>query len=170
MKANIRRFLYIVLFSLFFSGCGWLWPWKTDVSSWFSTPDVGSVYTYQVVTVYQDTSETSETITLEVVDAYSSGDLDYVKFLNTQTEESIFYIVDNAAEELYYSRDASIDESDYLVLKAPVEERAEWVFETGSYEISLVNGSESFGDGRVRDVIEVEASFDDVEAADLVIR
>lgn len=166
---NFSRLLIItILFAICFTGCSL----TNDVSSWITAPEIGSIFTFRTVAKWTDANSEFETFSLETADIYTDDTIQYAKFINTTTNEESFYITDNENEEMYISTDNEIDESDFLILKSPVEAQSEWEHGTGEYQIVETDKSVLMGNSteRIRDVVEISAQFNNTAGTEIVIQ
>ncbi len=151
-------------------GCSLLGPRPGMIIQWLKIPTPGTLYTYTITTTWHDTSVSRETREYVVERVEERDDqTTQIKFTDQYRLTSFFWIVDDTGDSIYESADTIIDDGDLLVLKAPVEEGADWSHGDGNYTIDRISSTRDTEMGKARDVVEVRFDYDGVTNVDLTV-
>jgi hypothetical protein len=160
-----RRALTIMILGLSLAGCSLFGPPAGRIHRWFPSPEPGTVYEYTITSSWADFTSSTELrhYVVERVEDQEDGST-LIKLANEERLTSLYWILDRANDAVYESNDPTIDETDLLVLLAPVEEDAMWSSgpETAErdYEITDIRSTWTTNIGPVNDLVEVTFDLD----------
>ena len=170
----MKRTMLLMLTAGIITSCSLFGPSPGRITQWFALPAPGSTYTYTISTIWHDLSVSSETrdYLVERVEERDDGST-LVKFADAQRLTSFYWIVSEPVDAIYESLDTTVDDSDLLILLAPVKEGTEWTYGSGEdeadYEISSIRSRDATEVGDLRDVVEVTCEYDAVPGMELTV-
>ncbi len=169
-ESRMRKLCVIAMALLSVAGCSLLGPRPGMITQWLKIPTPGTLYTYTITTTWHDTSVSTETREYIVERVEERDDeTTVVKFTDQDRLTSFFWIVDDTGDSIYESMDTVIDESDLLVLTAPVEEGADWSHGDGNYTIHRISSSRDTEVGKARNVVEIQLDYDGITNVELTV-
>lgn len=163
-RSSIARVVLVVFVAAVLSSCSLLGPSPRRIVAWLELPEPGEVYTYRTTTTWHDGSESEEerSYLVERVAEDDTGRL-IIKFADVESDglEAFFWVLDPELNAVYESEATTIADTDLLLLRAPVEERAEWSFGSIDYEISRTGVTVTTAAGAAEDAVTVDLEYRD---------